>query len=383
MDFTRRTALCCLFTQLLLVGCSRDLGTQYGLRRPTGSVGGTEVLAELFKKAGHTVSGWSRFSPRLNTKGSCIVWFSQSMQGPSKETREWIESWLQQAPNRTFVYVGRDYDAAVDYWWQIREGTKDDEFRELSRQLADARDEYNARKLGLTETEDAGWFTIDRTQPEVTVSKLQGSEEWLREVDTSKVHVKLSARFRPDDQAEPLLSDGGDVLVARRPIGNSQLIAVTNGSFLLNLPLANRENRKLAAALVNEIGPAPQNVVFLESRLGDPSIYEEEPQEGRASLFRYFDLAPLNLILLHLAFIGAVFLFARSPIFGIPSVERHERQADFGAHVEALGTLLEQTRDTQFANNKLRHFENLTHHDAQRTAPATQKPAHARANEAL
>lgn len=375
MALRLRASYLLLVGLVAMAGCSRDVSKQYGFRRPTGSVNGTEVLAALFEEAGHKTSGWSRFSPRLRKKADCIVWFTQSMKAPSKEVREWIDEWLDEEPGRTFIYVGRDYDAAIDYWTQMRSGTQGDEFRALSRNLADARTDHDVMTRGLDPQEDAVWFEIDRAQAPKTVAQVQGDPEWLADVDVAKTNVSLNSRFKPSDDFETLLADGNDVILARRENWDSQLLVATNGSFLLNLPLVNHENRKLAAKLINSIGPAPQRVVFLEARFGEPTVSEEDPDEERVSLFRYFGLAPLNLILLHLAVVGTVFLFGRSPIFGLPRSMKDRKLADFGRHVEALGNLLERTNDARFANARIQHFEQASHGTSgQSASPEVSRP---------
>jgi hypothetical protein len=344
-----------------LVGCDGELNNRYGLSRPAGSVNGTEVLAALFRQAGHKVTRWSRFSPRLESK-DCIVWFSQRMTGPGDKQRKWVERWLKAVPHRTFIYVGRDYDAAIDYWTLVREETSGDEHRELSREIADALEEYQRSRGSLDEKEDAGWFQIDRTRPRRKLNKLEGDAHWLQDVDATKADITLNTRFDPPEQAQILLRQDNDVVVSRQEIGQSQLVVATNGSFLLNMPLVNHQNRKLAAALVNQIGVSPQQVVFLETRLGDPSVYDEEPEDPGLRLFRFFGLEPLSFIMLHLALLGAAFVFARAPIFGIARVDANDTKADFGQHIEALGKLLERKGDAPHAQAIIEHYENRVHH---------------------
>ena len=61
-----------------------------------------------------------------------------------------------------------------------------------------------------------------------------------------------------------LESDEG-LIVGRLDVGQSQLLVVSNGSFLLNAMLVNHEHRKLAGKLIDTIGPGGRDVVFLES----------------------------------------------------------------------------------------------------------------------
>ena len=61
--------------------------------------------------------------------------------------------------------------------------------------------------------------------------------------------------------------------------GENQIIVVTNGSLVLNYPLVNHENRKLAAKLIEQCGK-PDKVVFVESEPGGPTVLDKEPTGG-------------------------------------------------------------------------------------------------------
>ena len=94
------------------------LPTVYGRRRgseSSRSVNGTAVLADMFRSAGHRVATMGRFSPKTR-EFQTIVWAPNDFQPPDKEHREFLEEWLKEGDGRTLVYIGRDYDAAIDYW---------------------------------------------------------------------------------------------------------------------------------------------------------------------------------------------------------------------------------------------------------------------------
>jgi hypothetical protein len=143
------------------------------------------------------------------------------------------------------------------------------------------------------------------------------------------------------------------------PQRRSQVIVVTNGSFLLNMGLVNREHRKLAARLVEICGP-PGNVAFLESGPTGLAVLDKEPQNTMPSGLGLFTVYPLNILLLHLIGVGLLFCFTAWPIFGrakrLPAVS----VSDFGAHVEAVGELLEQTRDRKTARLILENYQKVT-----------------------
>ncbi|MCE9548386.1 MAG: hypothetical protein K8T25_23170 [Planctomycetia bacterium] len=126
---------------------------------------------------------------------------------------------------------------------------------------------------------------------------------------------------------------------------------MTNGSFLLNFPLLNHEHRKLAVRLVGEVGSG-RKVAFLESGADGPRLLEEEPAIEIPSGLEMFGIWPMNLLLLHLAVLGVVFCLARWPIFGRPTSAPPQATSDFGKHIDALGELLELSRDQSYARTR-------------------------------
>jgi hypothetical protein len=180
-----------------------------------------------------------------------------------------------------------------------------------------------------------------------------------------------------------LLSDNIDTLVAERQfysvdswagLGTSnKLIVVTNGSFLLNFQLVNREHRKLAAHLIAELPPSSR-VVFLESNPGGPPIRESETVARTPNGLELFAVWPLGGVLLHLAALGLVFCFARLPIFGIPRDPPTESLSDFGRHITALGELLHLTRDRGYAEQRLAQYRQIATTDSTTSRKKSKSP---------
>jgi hypothetical protein len=350
---------------LLLLACvvgsgcsSRKLTDDYGVRQFPGShqsVNGTTALARMFELAGHKVTSWRYLSPRLREKADCIVWFPDHFDPPEADVRAWLEDWLLDKPGRTLIYVGRDYDTATAYWRRMNRGAPAEQAQPLAQQLSDAQRRFDQLRGTLLTEEDGDWFTLKGSRQLRAIRTLEGESRWLEGVDPAKLEIELVSRLVPPPTAEVLLSSEGDMLVARETWGESQLIVVANGSFLLNLPLVNREHRKLAARLIADVGPA-KNVYFLESGRVWPVILDEDPEQGLPTGLEVFTIYPFNQILLHLALVGVFFGFARYWIFGIPREDHVEHESDFGAHVTALGKLLEKTRDAEYARERLAHY---------------------------
>ena len=318
----------------------------------------------MFEQAGHSVYSWRSLSPRLRRRADVIVWFPNDFNPPTEEVRLWLEDWLTDSPGRTLIYVGRDYDAEWRYWEKIETGAPAGQAAEITSRKWSARNSYSIDRNQAPKNEDCTWFTVKGKWKPRDVRTLQGEPEWLEGIDPARLEIELNGRFLPSDYADVLLESDGDVLVSVEPWLDSRAIVVTNGSFLLNLPLVNREHRKLAGKLIDEVGPTGQTVVFLESYSGGPPIHDEDPSMTPPSGLAIFNIYPANWILLHLAVAGIILCFSSFPIFGRPRSPRPDGTSDFGRHVGALGELLQRSRDTAYARAKLKQYHQSTRSDA-------------------
>jgi hypothetical protein len=367
---------------------AETLPVSYGKRRGTEnvrSVNGTAILAELFRQAGHRVSSFSRLSPKLED-ADVLVWISDDFAPPTKEQREWLEDWLALGYGRTIIFIGRDYDAAVAYWTKVAATAPADEKEEIQRQLARAKANYDSARAKMPTEAYAHWFTARREGKLRDIRTLEGP--WAEGVDSSKVDISLAGRLQPPVQAdlsqddpplpakvEVLLQSEADVLAFRVQDefwAEGQVVVLANGAWVLNYPLINREHRKLAARLVNEIGEAPQKVVFIESGADGPKILDKEPK-GDSSPLAFLNVWPLNAIVLHLTILGIIVCLARWPQFGRPRDLPAEPAADFGKHVTALGELLARTGDRNYAEQRLSHYRTLAKRESGKSHLKTRK----------
>ncbi len=339
-----------------IVGNSPDrLETEYGRHRSvgqSGSVNGTDVLAALFEEAGHVVHFRRTLVTDEMVDADVVVWFPNDPAAPTEEVIQWFDDWLAEYPGRTLVYVGRDYSAAPAYFKFLMEHLAKEKKAAPGAKQADAKKvpvkrqpilpdletvQVDEKKAGLR----SEWFHYEE-KPHKQVMTLSGP--WARGVDAAKSSIELNTRMVPETGVERLLTSHRDLLVgrlSRRYWSDSQVILVTNGSFLLNMPLVNHENRKLAGKLIEAVGE-PVEVVFLESGPGGPPI---DPPYADNSLWTLFEAWPLGAILLQLAAVGVIFCFARWPIFGRPKQPPPESTADFAKHVAAVGQLLARTKE--------------------------------------
>ncbi len=411
----RALVILLLLTFLTAFGCGGGgrLDTDYGRRRGSGagSVNGTSVLARMFQQAGFRVTSWSRLSPKIEDF-DVLVWTPDSFQPPSEEEREYLEDWLRGAPNRTLIYVGRDYDAEIDYWSKMLPLAPPEQVMEINRRLARARARYAERRSRMPEDKYARWFVVRRGEGPRDVQQLEsplagreGERDWAQGIDPRQADMVLAGHLdvpRESDlpraqaaglpDADVLLASGDAPLILRitdRGWRGSKILVVANGSFLLNLPLVNHEHRKLADRLIDACG-APGEVGFLESGPEGLTVMDEEPETSYPTGAEVFTVWPLGFIVMHLVVWGILFCFAEFPIFG-RAKSRPERSAagaaaealvsvlnivvvrkarqqphshsDFGHHIAAMGELLHRTGDVSYAQARLQHYQQHVRRD--------------------
>ena len=378
---------------------SDEFPTKYGQRRGSGaaeSVNGTAVLAALFEQAGHRVHSSVELNRRLD-KDQTVVWIPDSFEPPSTEARQFLDAWLQAEPGRTLVYIGRDYDAASEYWRQMLAQVDNERYDDYLRRLAHAQSEFAARRCEFPQRESCEWFVMKGDQPTRKIPDLDGP--WAAGVDAAKTDITLAGRldipdpantststatspnpYAPADnyvEVEVLLQSENDILAHRyrlRYWNESQVIVVANGSFSLNMGLVNKEHRKLAAQLVAECGE-PGSVAFLESGPRGVTVNESHKEDASSHALRIFTVWPISFIFIHFAALGIVYCISVFPIFGRPQHLPGQSRSDFGQHIAALGELLRGTKDTLFAETRIRQYQTQAKrgsghaHKAAATAP--------------
>jgi hypothetical protein len=359
----------------------------------------------MFEQAGYQVSSWRRLSPKLDRE-QVIVWFPDSFSAPTEEQIDYLETWLNAESGRTLIYVGRDYDALVDYWEQMLIRAEAQQRIEIRRVLAEARSQYWVERQTPVEPRSCRWFTLDPQPIAPTRNALEGP--WAESLDPAEFKLHLTTLVYPkasDDGGylsspaqgtgeiaaeaegrqvsfdgslnfETLLASDGRLLVGRfeRPYiwDGSQVIVVANGAWLLNLPLVEKEHRKLAGRLI-ESCRLPGRVCFLESGRGGLTIADNDtvlPLELKA-----FTVWPLSAILMHLTLLGILFCFCAFPVFGRARQLPPDSVSDFGKHVAAVGDLLEQRGDAAFARRTVEQYQELIQgKDPKRETPQVSRP---------
>lgn len=360
-----------------------DVNTIYGRRRSQArtSVNGTSVLADMFSQAGCKVTTWHQFSPRL-IRSEAIVWTPDSFELPSSEQIDFLESdWLSaDYRSRTLIYVGRDYNAAIDYW-NSQVGQHDGEKQLKARKkLAESRSDHAyARSLTGTQT-DSEWFNFRSTQVLRRVVPSEGP--WAEFIDPAKadIHVAGKIDLAPAKEAqrleqEVLLGSEETPLVVRLTNEldwpGSQVIIVINGFSIFNLPLVNHEHRKIAGQLIEACGN-PNRVTFLETGPGGSRISRRDPKAY--SGFEALTVWPINSILLHLIVAGILFCLMVFPIFGRPRNIEEDSPSDFTKHIRAIGDLLALAGDREGAIAQIQQYRGLNLETSARTNAHSVEP---------
>jgi hypothetical protein len=372
---------------LAAAGCGKtpdnDLQTEYGQRSETrfaSSVNGYGVLADMLAKAGHTISTGADLTPGLKDSADVIVYAPDNFAPPGSDIVDWFQKWLEQKDGRTLIYIGRDFDAAPIYWRKIRPQVSPKAQVEVDRRLTEARQEFSTRRREIPKDGECDWFSIDSTATHRDVRKLGGP--WSYGVDGTKIEIELNSRIETDEDAEILLAaprDNADKLTAPNEVDDilafrrafrppnyrgiplfaptSQLIVVANGSFLVNLQLVNKEHRKLAVKLIDQVGQA-KRVVFMEvdepTRIRSSSGRNNQETAGMTDVLGVW---PLSVILIQWGIVMLLFCFSRWPIFGPPRDPPPAPASDFARHVGALAENWELTCDSSYAQARWRYYQ--------------------------
>jgi hypothetical protein len=370
---------------VLLAGCERkhdDIETEYGERSETrlaSSVNGYSVLADMFAKAGDTVSTQSDLTPELKESADAIVYAPDSFAPPDEETVTWFEQWLLAKSDRTLIYIGRDFDAAPLYWRKIRSQVPAKDRPEVDRRKRAAQAEFLIKRSGMPkETTNCKWFNIASGKLDHRdVRKLAG--DWSAGTNENEIEIELNSRIEANDEVEPkpeeLLTsphenDIESDLIAFRKVytipgsqrlvffsGTSQLIVVANGSFLVNLALVNKEHRKLAQRLIKVTGKSRRVVILHADAPTRIRSGRGGGGEETAGVLDVFGVWPLSVILIQWIVVLALFCFSRWPIFGPPRDPPPAPASDFARHIGALAESWELTRDSSYAHDRWQYYQ--------------------------
>ena len=141
--------------------CAPQLASKYGRKSGQGykgSVNGTQALIETIESYGYSVGVRSSISPKIS-RYKTIFWFPDSFNGPSPRVEQRLTEWLEGKSNRTLVYVGRDYDAATEYWYDPAQSSSGNQRAIALRQWSLHRSEHLGKRQ-RKELKGCSWFSL-------------------------------------------------------------------------------------------------------------------------------------------------------------------------------------------------------------------------------
>ena len=344
--------------------------TGYGRTSGTGfadSINGTSVFANLFRERGRKVDTSKVISPKIENYET-IVWFPDRFEVPRAEVIERLNLWMQTGSNRTLIYVGRDYDATIDYWQNVVDKSTGKQSELAQRKLAESISEFEFRRQSVTLDERCDWFQLKRGDGKA-VKRLNGP--WASSLKGSNISIQFGrVQLKPPThwstqgrRTEVLLGSAADQLIYRIQSTSTyepNAIVVTNGSMLLNYSLVNSENSVIADLLVSEsseYGP----VLFLESGPEDIRMSNTDARQG--TQWSWVGQPPLNYIVPHFLLLGVIYCFIWFPIFGRAKKLPPETNSNFGLHIESIADSLANSGQENEAYRILNRYRETLKHE--------------------
>jgi hypothetical protein len=375
------------------------------------SLNGLAVHRKMWELAGAKCITPQKLSPRLEENLDVIVLVGQAYGPPGAAARNWLENWLSQAAGRTIIYFGRDFSADVYYRQQTLDQLPPEELDAGELELARVRvREMNQRLRQIPESTFCRWFYLDTSLARRDYDAFQGpwsadltdaagswpvgttlqtpTRKWLRQkpswlvnppttknlkpakppaaADASETAIQRSrwdidelqsnetwnAEFRRIANASVLLSgDDGQPLVYRLTsdkYGDGQILIVANGAPLLNGSLVAPLHRRVGEKLIEECLPAKRVALLAYDETGI-LISKTPDADSRAAGLEVLTVWPLSAITMPAALLGILTCIVLFPILGRPQSKPARSVSDFGLHISALGRMLFESRDVEYA----------------------------------
>jgi hypothetical protein len=350
-------ACCVVLLSISTANLSAQLASKYGRKSGQGykgSVNGTQALIETIEKYGYSVGVRSSISPKIS-RYDTVFWFPDTFNGPSARVEERLTEWLEGKSRRTLIYVGRDYDAASEYWHDLAQSYSGAQQAIALRQWSLHRSEH-LRRRQRKDLKSCSWFSLENGS-EGPISSLTGN---LVGVDTTVQPTERTGGIRlvhppasPTRRVKTLLSADGQPFIFEIVWPNqSRVVVVNNGSGLLNYPLLT-SGQSTTAEIVMEYLPDVGDVLFLESGERDLQIVSGD---GPPTMWAWMREKPLNYILPHFIVLGIIACFAFFPILGRPRRGVRKATTSFRRHISAIGGLLKNSSDFEQAKQSVEYY---------------------------
>ncbi len=373
---------CCMTTFLVLTGCDTrptTVDTQYG--RLTGakyrnSLNGTRIFAEMLKSTNKKVDRYGRLTPKID-KYNTIVFFPSDRSAPNQETVDRLETWLRDGWNRTLIYVGRDFDAEIDYWKEMLDHPDESQKAHARRRLAQAMADQDQNRCSTSTawtvttspypaTLDCDWFTSTQLSDRSATS-LDGP--LAKGVVDNLSHLPYRTLLTPNPKhlnttRNLLTADGNNFAfsTSRDDWYDGKLIVISNAAFLLNYSMINAQNRTMAGNLIDELPPGG-DVLLLEAGSNvevSNTVYESHNR------WAWITKPPLKYLIPQFLFWGLLFCFVFFPIFGRPRQLRKKSTTNFNHHISAMSRLLRRTQSPNQISEWIQEYRTRSNHPPNR-----------------
>lgn len=177
------------------------------------------------------------------------------------------------------------------------------------------------------------------------------SSQWLEAVqEPLESEVLLSAENGP-----PLIFRLAANESQNGRLGTGQIVIVANGFPLLNGSLVTPLGAELGQRLIDICGPAERVALLAFDRSGLLISATEETGLSGAGL-EMLTVWPLSAITMPAALLGIIACAALWPILGRPQPLAKRSVSDLGLHVEAIGRLMSETHDSQYAAGTIAEY---------------------------
>ncbi len=368
-------------------GSFNDYGKVHGQNAGYASVDGLSGLATLFRDQGRALRRAKRISPLID-RYDTIVWCPNRMTPPSNKVIDRLEQWLTEGNYRSIIFVPPGFRGKKTLMKQQlamaspRGREREKALRRYNEYLSSdmpGRHGENYLYYPYLNSQRAGecqWFS-QQEGGDSKITDLQGTWSGELKVEDSNLYagvLDLKIKEHLDDvqdsgdgpfyfgrqswqrESETLLEHSGGVLLSRIfcPGNESlgQVFVFSNGSALMNLGLANKENRKIAGQLVDQ---TYGSVMLLES--GPMEIEVRETYAPNESGWEWLTRAPICNIVPYFLLLSVVAFFTAFPIHGRPQRIDLETKTSFGDHIRATGQLLKRQSNRAWALDVVRRYK--------------------------
>ena len=333
---------------LLIAGCTPELNHEYGTTRGQ-SINGINSFVSLIKKTGHKVDVWSGVAAEMQFEYQTLILFHSQYDKIDTELTGHLQTMIDFGNIQRLIIVARDSDLSVDYWKEI------EQFPSLKpEERNEAREELNRRRAQLVDGTSSevnsitnkwyGLSKVDRSNEPLTRTVVIESEDESKSITA---RWPLYRRLQPAEHADVLWSSGDDPLLTVEKSGMVELFVLASATPLLNGGFADSGNRQLATDLVEMI-PADDRVAIVRISRWIDAGESESP-----GIWRFLKVHPNGWVFGQAIFALLLFCWWKLPIFGRPIRMISSEPVRFGRHVEALGFLLQRSRNREFARQRI------------------------------